>query len=320
MKAIVVDKRGSPDGLTLQDVAIPVPAANELLIKVHAATVTRGDVFLRKLPRFISVVVGALFGFKAQKIPGVEYAGVVEAVGQNVTRFKVGDAVFGTTTGLSYGANAEFVCVPETPRKGAIELKPAAITFAEAAAIPVGSMTALYFLRQANLSAGQSVLVYGASGSVGTYAVQLAKHFGANVTAVCSTQNTALVTSLGADTVIDYTRTDLTQTRVTYDVVFDAVGKLTRPAKEALMKKGGYVLSIKSLTNETSKSLAFIKELLDAGELKAVIDKVYPLEQTANAHRYVEGERKKGNVVISLMPEPVPAQAPAPVPAVQQAL
>ena len=201
MKAIVTTKQGPPEVLQLQEVAKPIPRDAEVLIRVHAATVTPGDVMLRKLHPAMFILM-RLFGIRRKKIPGHEFAGEVEAVGPAVTRFKPGDAVFGTTTGLSTGANAEYVCLPEAWASGVLALKPANLTYAEAAAVPVGGMTALQLLEQGAIQPGQKVLVYGASGSVGTYAVQLAKaHFGADVTGVCSTANVALVESLGAERV-----------------------------------------------------------------------------------------------------------------------
>jgi NADPH:quinone reductase-like Zn-dependent oxidoreductase len=299
MKAIVCTKYGSPDVLQLKDVEKPVPGDHEVLIKVHAATVTRGDVILRSL-KFPMGLVLRVFGMKQKKTPGHEFAGEIEAVGQAVTRFKPGDPVFGTTTGLAVGANAEYVCLPEVWGKGVLALKPANLPYDEAAAVPVGGMTALYLLKKGYIQRGQKVLIIGASGSVGSYAVQLVKHFEADVTGVCSTANVELVKSLGADTVIDYTQEDFTGNGQTYDVIFDAVGKSSlSQAKRALKEQGIYV-TVKSSTSEQSDSLLFLKELIEAGEIKPVIDRRYPLEQAAEAHRYVESGRKKGNVVITV--------------------
>ena len=299
MRAIVCTKSGPPDVLQLREVEKPSPKDNEVLIRVHAATVTRGDVMLRKLNPLL-IVPMRLLGFKRKKIPGHEFAGEIEAAGKAVTRFKKGDQVFGTTTGLSTGANAEYVCLPEEWRKGVIGIKPFNMTYGEAAVVPVGGMTALQNLRKANIQSGQKVLIYGASGSVGTFAVQIAKYFGAEVTGVCSTSNLELVKSLGADQVIDYTKQGYTGGSPEYDVVFDTVGKSTSSLSESYVKKNGHYLSVRSLTNERVEYLSYLKELIEAGKIKSVIDRSYPLEQVPEAHRYVEQGHKKGNVVITI--------------------
>ncbi len=300
MKAIVQLAQGSADGLRLQEVEKPTPKANEVLVQVHAATVTAGDVVMRKLPRLVYPVL-ALMGLKRKSTPGHEFAGVVEAVGEDVTRFRAGDHVFGTTTGLRVGANAEYVCVPETWKSGVIAVKPANISYEQAAALPVGGMTALQILRKANIQYGQRALIYGASGSVGSYAVQLAKYFGAAVTGVCSAANFEMVQSLGADSVIDYASADFTQGTQTYDVIFDAVGKTSQAKLKNVLAENGVYLSVKGSTSEKLEYLSFLGELAEKGHIKPFIDARYPLEQTPSAHRYVETGRKKGNVVIMVV-------------------
>lgn len=299
MKAIVCTKAGPPDVLQLREVAKPMPRENEVLVRVHAATVLVGDVILRRLhPLFFLPL--QLFGMKRKRIPGHEFAGEIEAVGKEVERFKMGDRVFGTTTGLSVGANAEYVCLPETWEAGVLATAPTNMTYEEAAVVPVGGMTALYILRKGNIQRGQKVLIYGASGSVGTFAVQLAKNYGAYVTGVCSTANVELVKSLGADQVIDYAKEDFTKRGQIYDVIFDAVGKTSLSRSKGALKEKGIYLSVRSSTSEKSENLIFLKELIEAGKIRSIIDRCYPLEQTAEAHRYVEAGHKKGNVVINV--------------------
>ena len=300
MKAISCTKSGSPEVLKLVELDRPIPKQNEILVKVKASSVTRGDVSLRKISRLILVPVGFLFGFKPMKVTGVEYAGIVEAIGSDVKQFSKGDNVYGTTTGLEYGGNAEYVCVPENSKKGVLVKKPGNISFMEAAVIPVGGMTALHILRKANIQNGLKILIYGASGSVGSYAIQLAKYFGADVTGVCSTTNLEMVKSLGADKVIDYHKEDFTKGKVIYDVVFDAVGKISKRYCKNVLSKSGSFLSVKYPTKEKTEYMVFLNELIESGKLKPVIDRTYTLDKIREAHSYVEQGHKRGNVAITV--------------------
>lgn len=295
MKAIISTKQG----LQLQQIEKPQPKNDEILVKVHAATVTAGDVVMKNMPA-IAFVALQFMGMKRKRIPGHEFAGIVEAVGQNATRFKVGDAVFGTTTGLSVGANAEYVCLPETGKTHTITHKPENISFEQAAALPVGAMTALQILQKADIQAKQKVLIYGASGSVGTFAIQIAKYFGAEVTGVCSARNVEMVRTIGADHVTDYKQEDFTKNGVAYDVIFDAVGKLQEANSKHSLAQNGMYLSTKTMTHENLENLSLIAQLTQEGHLKAVIDRCYPLAETDDAYRYVESGRKAGNVVIKV--------------------
>lgn len=322
MKAIIYTEYGSADVLQCKEIDKPVPKKDEVLIRIHATSVTAADINARgfvAVPRGFKILARLMFGIRKPKkqILGFELAGKIEAIGKDVTLFKAGDEVFGMA-GAGYGAYAEYMCLPE---KAAITGKPATMSFEEAAVLPFGGHTALYFLREAKVQAGQKVLVYGASGSVGTAAVQLAKYFGAVVTGVCGPTNQELVKSLGADKVIDYSKEDFTEMGESYDIIFETVGKTTfSHCKKSLNPKGLYIAGAAGFKEffqmmgtsirggkkivaggppERKEDLQFLAGLFEAGKYKAVIDRRYSLEQMAEAHRYVDKGHKKGNVVIT---------------------
>jgi NADPH:quinone reductase-like Zn-dependent oxidoreductase len=330
MKAIVYTEYGPPEVLQLKEVAKPVPQEDEILVRVHATPVNYGDLTARNfgnltprefnMPGFLLVFARAQFGARKPKVNilGSEFSGEVEAVGRQVSSFKKGDPVFGYR-GMHMGANAEYLCMPA---HGMVALKPANLTHEQAAALPGGGTIALSLLRKVNIQPGQKVLVNGASGSIGAAAVQLAKHFGAHVTGVCGTPRLAYVKALGADKVIDYTREDFTQNGETYDLIFDILGRTSfARCKNSLTENGIQLLAsfktqalfqmlwtsitggrkvICAMSSENPSDLGFIKDLIEAGKFKSVVDKRFPLEQTAEAHRYVESGQKKGVVVISV--------------------
>jgi NADPH:quinone reductase-like Zn-dependent oxidoreductase len=318
VRAVVFDRYGPPGVQRLEDVERPVPKEDEVLVKIHASTVTRTDCGVRAGKPFL---VRFFFGLlrPKQRILGTELAGEVVAAGSAVREFKVGDYVFGSTKAFQSGTHAEFICIQES---GPLAHKPAGITFEEAAAVTDGAVLALMCLEAAHVRKGQNIVVYGASGAIGTAGVQLAKHFGADVTAVCNTKNVELVRSLGANRVIDYTKDDFTRNGQTYDVIFDAVGKHSFSGSKGSLKRGGVYVATDGFENfflarwtsvigdrkvlfpvpphYTKKTVLLIKELIEAGEYRAVIDRRYPLEDVVEATRYVETAQKTGNVVLTI--------------------
>ncbi|MFQ5930778.1 MAG: NAD(P)-dependent alcohol dehydrogenase [Nitrospiraceae bacterium] len=328
MKAIVWTKYGPPDVLELREVDKPAPKDNEVLIRIYATTVTAGDCEMRslKFPIYLSLPLRLWRGLirpRGTSIMGTEIAGEIESVGKDVKLFKEGDPVFGSA-GLGFGANAEHICLPEEAEEveGALALKPANMTYEEAATVPFGGRDALHFLRKGSLQRGQQILINGAGGSIGTFAVQLAKHFGAEVTAVDSTAKLDMLRSIGADHVVDYTQEDFTNSGETYDVIFDVVGTVSLSrSKRAITQEGTYLLAnpirgqmvrgpwarmtssnkvVMQTASGTTEDLIFLRELIEAGKIKTVIDRTYPLEQIVEAHRYVETGQKQGNVVVTV--------------------
>ena len=322
MKAVVYTKYGAPEVLHLKEVEKPIPKDNEIRIKIHATTVTSGDVRLRKPDPFLTRLVFGLFKPKTS-ILGVDLSGVIEAIGKEVKLFKIGDKVFGSTFDSGLGAYAEYKCMSED---SVLTTMPSNCSFEEAAALFFGGHTALHFLRKSNIRKGEKVLIYGASGALGTNAVQLAKYFGAAVTGVCSTKNLDMVKELGADKVIDYNKQDFTKNGETYDIIFDTVGKSAFFGSiRSLSKHGRYARSVHislfpilkglwvsmtsskkvigGVAHEKVEDLLFLKELMGTGKLKPVIDRTYSLEQIPQAHAYVEKGHKIGNVVITVVPK-----------------
>lgn len=291
MRAVVLRRAGSADGLTLTEVPKPTAGPGEVLVRIRAASVTRGDVVLRKMPKLITRLVGET----PKSILGHEFAGDVENIGDGVTSLTVGDRVFGTTTGLGQGSYAEYIAIPAS---GLLVTIPPRISYEEAAPVPVGAMAAMHFLRAGGVGPDKRVLINGASGSVGSFAVQIAKHLGAHVTGVSSTSNLELVESLGANEVIDYTKQDFTQVDQTYDLIFDAVGKTSAKHVAGVLAEGGVFVTTQTRRDETAEDLLAIRALLEAGALRAFIDRRYTLEHLPEAHRYVEQGRKRGSVII----------------------
>jgi len=312
MKVVICTKYGPPEVLQIREVEKPFPKPDEVLVKILATTAHIGDTKIRRFEPglgpvkdfFFKPIMRLILGLTKprKKILGMELSGEIEAIGKDVKLFKIGDPVFASTE-FRFGTYAQYCCIPE---KGILAIKPVNMTHEEAAPVSNGGITALIHLRKANIKKGQKVLIYGASGSVGTYAIQIAKHYGAVVTAVCSTSNHELVKSLGADKVIDYLKEDFTHNGETYDFIYDAVGKIESSKRKKSLSKFGQYLNVLTMSGNIKlnvKDLYTLKELCEAGKLRTVIDKIYPLEEIVEAHRYVDKGHKKGNVVITVKHE-----------------
>jgi NADPH:quinone reductase-like Zn-dependent oxidoreductase len=305
MKAVIYKKYGSPSVLNLVNFEKPTPRSNEVLVKIHSTTVTSGDTRLRSsdFPGIAWLFVRLIYGlFKPKKeILGHEFSGTIEAIGKDVTNYKVGDEVVGTPTMLPSGSYVEYLCIPENRKKGVLALKPKTLDFNQAAALPVGGMTALFLLQKARLNKGQNILIYGASGSVGSHAIQIAKAYGATVAAVCSSSNFDMVKSLGADVSIDYKSQDYSLLNQKFDIVFDAVGKTSKSKAVKILKNDGRFITVQALTNPSQKHMEELCQLADNGKLKPFIDKIFPLSDIVEAHEYTDKGRKRGNVVIKVV-------------------
>ena len=308
MKAVVCTKYGTPEVLQLKEIEKPKPKDNEVLIKVYATTAHIGDTRIRRAYPFLARLVFGLFNPKKNLILGMEISGEVESVGKSVNSFKKGDKVF-ALTGFDLGGYAEYKCLPEKSKektiekRGLVALKPENLSYNEAAAIPAGGLTALKNLQKAKIREGQKILINGASGSLGTFAIQLAKYYGAEVTAVCSSENFELVVSIGADKVIDYRKEDFTKSDEKYDVVYDAVMKSKQIKCRGILKERGIYLNNTCLSEIREDDLLFLKNLTENNQLKPVVDRIYPMADIVEAHRYVDKGHKKGNVIITICEE-----------------